>query len=44
MKIAILVKGKTELAFKSHLLEFLHDRLVRDSGVQGVPCTSEKLS
>ncbi len=27
MKIAILVEGKTELAFKSHLLQFLHDRL-----------------
>lgn len=27
MKIAILVEGKTELAFKPHLLQFLHDRL-----------------
>lgn len=27
MKIAILVEGKTELAFKSHLLNFLNSRL-----------------
>jgi hypothetical protein len=27
MKIAILVEGKTELAFKSHLLKFLRSRL-----------------
>ena len=27
MKIAILVEGKTELAFKSHLLNFLKSRL-----------------
>jgi len=27
MKIAILVEGKTELAFKPHLLNFLKSRL-----------------
>jgi hypothetical protein len=27
MKIAILVEGKTEIAFKSHLLNFLNSRL-----------------
>jgi len=32
MKIAILVEGYTEDAFKPHLRQFLQARLVRDGG------------
>jgi hypothetical protein len=30
MKISVLIEGKTELAFKNHLISFLHTRLERN--------------
>lgn len=39
MKIAVLVEGKTEKAFKSHLLEFLKGRLAnRMPNIKFFPC------